>query len=592
MQHDSDENNAVNRVRFWYALLLVVFGVFAIRLFYLQIVRFGHYTELARNDQVHEYEVVPERGAIYAQSSDGGVVPLVVNQRLYTLYADPTVVKDASVAATKLTPIVGSDVSATRELLSNKKRRYVVIAKRLTKQQNAAVLALKLPGIGTQERNYRTYPQGSMAAQLLGFVDEAGKGKYGLEQAMNQTLAGTNGWLKAVTDINGVPLAANDSNLSKKPIPGSDITLTIDIGMQSQLEAIMKRTQEKFRSKSVSAVVLESHTGAVKAMANYPTYDPAKFQEVQDGTLFQNSAVTNAIEPGSITKIFTTAAALDKGVITPNSTYNDPGKWVIDGAKVLNVAEGKGSGPQNVRNILDLSLNTGATWELMQLGGGSINQTARSTLYEYFVNHYQLSKLTDIEQGYESTGYVPEADDNGAGINLTFANMSFGQAYNATAIQMAGALNAIINGGTYYRPTLIASTKDTVGNTKLQKPDVVKANVISQRASKDMVELLDYVTASHVKAGFRYMDFGSQYSVGGKTGTAEISKSDGGYRTDVYNGTFMGYVGGDTPQYTIVVYNIEPRNYSGYAGAQTGQPVFAEIAHMLIDNYNVSPKSQ
>lgn len=592
MQHDSDENNAVNRVRFWYALLLVVFGVFAIRLFYLQIVRFGHYTELARNDQVHEYEVVPERGAIYAQSSDGGVVPLVVNQRLYTLYADPTVVKDASVAATKLTPIVGSDVSATRELLSNKKRRYVVIAKRLTKQQNAAVLALKLPGIGTQERNYRTYPQGSMAAQLLGFVDEAGKGKYGLEQAMNQTLAGTNGWLKAVTDINGVPLAANDSNLSKKPIPGSDITLTIDIGMQSQLEAIMKRTQEKFRSKSVSAVVLESHTGAVKAMANYPTYDPAKFQEVQDGTLFQNSAVTNAIEPGSITKIFTTAAALDKGVITPNSTYNDPGKWVIDGAKVLNVAEGKGSGPQNVRNILDLSLNTGATWELMQLGGGSINQTARSTLYEYFVNHYQLSKLTDIEQGYESTGYVPEADDNGAGINLTFANMSFGQAYNATAIQMAGALNAIINGGTYYRPTLIASTKDTVGNTKLQKPDVVKANVISQRASKDMVELLDYVTASHVKAGFRYMDFGSQYSVGGKTGTAEISKSDGGYRTDVYNGTFMGYVGGDTPQYTIVVYNIEPRNYSGYAGAQTGQPVFAEIAHMLIDNYNVTPKSQ
>ena len=592
MQHDSDENNAVNRVRFWYALLLVVFGVFAIRLFYLQIVRFGHYTELARNDQVHEYEVVPERGAIYAQSSDGGVVPLVVNQRLYTLYADPTVVKDASVAATKLTPIVGSDVSATRELLSNKKRRYVVIAKRLTKQQNAAVLALKLPGIGTQERNYRTYPQGSMAAQLLGFVDEAGKGKYGLEQAMNQTLAGTNGWLKAVTDINGVPLAANDSNLSKKPIPGSDITLTIDIGMQSQLEAIMKRTQEKFRSKSVSAVVLESHTGAVKAMANYPTYDPAKFQEVQDGTLFQNSAVTNAIEPGSITKIFTTAAALDKGVITPNSTYNDPGKWVIDGAKVLNVAEGKGSGPQNVRNILDLSLNTGATWELMQLGGGSINQTARSTLYEYFVNHYQLSKLTDIEQGYESTGYVPEADDNGAGINLTFANMSFGQAYNATAIQMAGALNAIINGGTYYRPTLIASTKDTVGNTKQQKPDVVKANVISQRASKDMVELLDYVTASHVKAGFRYMDFGSQYSVGGKTGTAEISKSDGGYRTDVYNGTFMGYVGGDTPQYTIVVYNIEPRNYSGYAGAQTGQPVFAEIAHMLIDNYNVTPKSQ
>ena len=592
MQQDSYEHNAVNRVRFWYALLTIVFGVFAIRLFYLQIVRFNHYTQAARSDQVHEYEVVPERGAVYAQTSDGDAVPLVVNQRLYTLYADPMVVKSSPETASKLAPLIGKDARALEELLANKKRRYVVLAKRLTKQQHTAVLELKLPGVGTQERNYRTYPQGTMAAQLLGFVDEEGKGRYGLEQAMNATLAGTNGWLKAVTDINGVPLAANDNNLSKKPVPGSSVTLTLDLGMQAQLEGIVKRTQEKFRSKTVSAVVLETQTGAVKAMANYPTYDPAKFQEVEDGALFQNSAVTNAIEPGSITKILTTAAALDKGVVTPNSTYNDPGKWVIDGAKVLNVAEGKGSGPQNIRNILDYSLNTGATWELMQLGGGSINQTARSALYDYFVGHYQMSKKTGIEQGYESTGYVPEANDNGAGINLTYANMSFGQAYNATAIQMASALSAIVNGGTYYRPTLVASIEKNVGQTTLQKPEVVKSNVVSEQVSKDMVGLLDYVTASHVKAGFKYMDFGTQYSVGGKTGTAEISKTDGGYRTDVYNGTFMGYVGGDTPQYTIVVYNIEPRNYSGYAGAQTGQPVFAEIAHMLIDNYNVTPKSR
>lgn len=587
---DGIEESSITRARLWYAALLVIFGVFTVRLFYLQVIRYDHFKTAARNDQVHEYEVMPERGTIYAVQSDGETLPLVTNQRLFTLYGDPTIVKDAAKVARTVAPIVGGNEAEIEELLTLKNKKYVVLAKRLSKAQSKQVLSYKFPGIGTQERNYRTYPQGTMAAQLLGFVDEEGKGKYGLEQAMNKTLTGTTGWLKSVTDVNGVPLAASDDNLSRKPVPGRDLTLTINVGMQAQLEDIIKRTQEKFRSKTVSAVVLETQTGAIKAMANYPTYDPAQFQKVQDGNVFQNAVVTNAIEPGSITKVLTVAAGIDTGAITKNSGYSDPGKWTIDGAKVLNVAEGMGSGPQSVQSLLDKSLNTGATWVLMQMGGGRLNDSGRGKLYDYFVNHYQLSKQTGVEQGYESTGYVPEAADNGAGINLTYANMSFGQAYNATALQMGSALSAIVNGGTYYQPYLVASQTDTAGKQTKTEPAVVKSGVVSAQTSKDMVELLDYVTASHVRAGFKYMDFGSQYSVGGKTGTAEIAKTGGGYRTDAFNGTFMGYVGGDKPQYTIVVYNIEPHGYSGYAGAQTGQPLFAEIAHMLINNYDVEPK--
>jgi len=592
MQQDAIEDFSITRTRLWYAVLLVIFGVFTIRLFYLQVIRYDHFKTAARNDQVHEYEVMPERGTIYATQSDGETIPLVTNQRLFTLYGDPTIVKDPAKVARSLAPLVGASETDMRELLELKNKKYVVLAKRLSKQQSKAVLAFKYPGIGTQERNYRTYPQGTMAAQLLGFVDEEGKGRYGLEQSLNAKLAGTNGWLKSVTDVNGVPLAASDDNLSRKPVAGADLTLTIDAGMQAQLEDIMKRTQEKFRSKMTSAVVLETQTGAVKAMANYPTYDPAQFQKVQDGTLFQNGVVSNAIEPGSITKVLTVAAGINEGAITKNSSYNDPGKWTIDEAKVLNVAEGMGSGPQSVSSLLDRSLNTGATWVLMQMGGGRLNDAGRSKLYDYFVNHYRISKITGVEQGYESTGYVPEAADNGAGINLTYANMSFGQAYNATAIQMGSALSAIVNGGTYYQPYLVAKTTEPNGKTTKTEPSALQENVVSESTSRDMIELLDYVTESHVKAGFKYMDFGPRYSVGGKTGTAEIAKTGGGYKTDVYNGTFMGYVGGDKPQYTIVVYNIEPRGYSGYAGAQTGQPVFAEIAHMLVNNYNVTPKAE
>jgi cell division protein FtsI (penicillin-binding protein 3) len=308
--------------------------------------------------------------------------------------------------------------------------------------------------------------------------------------------------------------------------------------------------------------------------------------------LFQNYSVASPIEPGSITKIFTIAAAIDSGVITPNTKYNDPGSWTIDGARILNVAEGEGQGPQDIRSLLNLSLNTGATWVFKQMGGGDINLQGRQKLYDYFVHHYRLSEKTGIEQGYEATGYVPEAADNGAGIDLTYANMSFGQAYSATAIQMASALSSIVNGGVFYQPHLLASTTAKDGTVTAVKPKILEKNVVSPKTSADMRDLMNYVTAQHA-VGFRYMNFSSQYIVGGKTGTGQIAdETTHLYRSDAFNGTFMGYVGGDMPQYTIIVYNIEPHGYGGFAGAQTGQPIFADIAHMLINNYGVTPKTK
>lgn len=589
-QTDSTTNVAsVNRIRLWYAALLVIFGIFCVRLFYIQIINHEKYLATARSDQIREYEVDADRGTIYAELS-GKEVPLVLNTKLYTIYADPSIVKKPAEVARKFAPLLGVSTSDVRDLLSLKEKRYVVLKKKLTPEVNEQVLALKIPGVGSQERNYRTYPQGTLASQLLGFVNDEGVGNYGLEQALNEQLAGQKGQLRAVTDVHGIPLAANTDNLLREPVAGQDVTLTIDIGMQTQVEQIVKRAQEKFKSKKVSAVVLETQTGAVKAMANYPTYDPAQYQSVQDGNLFQNSAVTEPIEPGSITKVLSTAVALDKGVITPDTSYNDPGVWTFDGAKVVNVAEGKGSGPQTIKSMLNNSLNTGAVWVLMQLGGGKLNDTARQTLYDYYTDHYRLNKATGIEQGYEGVGYIVKPENKDNGITITYANMSFGQAYSATALQMGSALSAIINGGTYYQPHLVASTKNADGTVKNTEPNVLRSNVVSEKTSTEMVGLLDYVTKHHV-SGWPYMNFSDRYIVGGKTGTAEIAEK-GVYKADVFNGTFMGFVGGDKPQYTIVVYNIEPRNYSGYAGANTGQPIFADIAHMLIDNYGVTPKSK
>lgn len=589
---DSDfSTRSLSRVRIWYALLLVVFGVFAIRLFYLQIIKHDTYTKKAQSDQIREYEVDADRGTIYAMSGEN-TVPLVVNQKLYTVYADPATVKHADDAATKLAPALGMSETDVHKLLTAKGLRYVILKKKVSAADSKKILALKLAGVGTQERNYRAYPQGSLAAQVLGFVNDDGKGEYGLEQALNKELGGKKGQLKAVTDVNGIPLAASTDNLLIQPVAGEDVTLTIDLGMQTQLEQILKNAQELNKSKKVGAIVMDVSNGAIKAMGNYPTFDPANYQNVDDASVFQNAVVTEPIEPGSITKLLTAAAGLDTGSITTSSTYYDPGSWTIDGYKVTNIAEDGGPGNHNVADVLNMSLNTGATWILMQMSGGGdkITDKGRQTLYDYFTKHFRIGKETGIEQGYEGTGYIvgPENKDNG--IAITYANMAFGQGYSASALQMVSALTSIVNGGTYYQPHLVAKRTFADGTSKATGSKVLANDVISANTSKEMRDLMAYIVRGHsYSAG---MKFSSNYEVGGKTGTAEIAKTGGGYRDDLFSGTYMGYVGGDTPKYAIIVYNIEPHSYKGYAGVGTAQPVFADIAHMLIDHYDVTPKTQ
>jgi len=591
-QPDVPAVNSVQRVRIWYALLLVVFGVFAVRVFYLQVIRYDYYKRAALSDQLKQYMVPAERGVITAHFGEG-TVPIVLNQKLFTLYADPTIVKHADTAAAKLQPVIGGNVDDITELLKTKGTRYVVLKKRLTPAQSAKVLALKLPGVGTLEQDYRSYPQGTMASQLLGFVNNDGQGEYGIEQALNAQLAGRPGQLKAVTDINGVPLAANAGNLSIAPVAGDNVQLSVDVGMQAGLEKIVKAAQDRNKSKDVSAIIMDVHTGAVKAMANYPTFDPASYQNVDDPALFQNDAVTTPIEPGSITKLFTTATSLQKGVITPLTTFYDPGTWKIDGANVSDVEEDHSTGQQSILSTLDKSLNTGATWMLMQLGGGQVNAQGRNILYDYFTNHFRLGKATGIEQGYEPNGYVPKPADNGAGINLTYANMSFGQAYSATALQMVSGLASMLNGGTYYQPHLIDQVTHADGSVAVVQPKVLENAVVSKQVSDEMISLLEQNNTNHIHEGFTYLDFGPHYSIGGKTGTAEIADPvSGGYDPHKVNGTYMGFVGGDTPQYAIVVYNLEPTKYSVFAGAGTSQPVFGDIAHMLVNDFGVTPKRQ
>lgn len=578
--------NPILRIRIWYGLLLVLCAVFVVRLFYLQVIRHDYYQTAALAGQLKEYEIPAQRGVIEAHNGDT-TVPIVLNQALYTLFADPVYVDNPEDAANKLAGAIGGDAKEYEKQLKQDDTRYVVLQKKLSKEKSDTVTALELKGIGTREVPYRTYPQGKLAAQVLGFVNDEGVGQNGIEQALNKELGGVPGQLKAITDAQGIPLAANQDNVNIEPRAGDRVVLTIDVGMQQQLEDILMTGLARAKSKSGNALILETKTGAVKAMANFPTYNPAEFSKVTDGTVFTNGAVASPLEVGSIMKPLTAAAALDLKVVGRNTTYFDPSRYKVDDAVVSNIEEDGGPGVRSIQDILQLSLNTGATWLLMQMGGGEINQQARVRWHDYMANHYQFGKPTGIEQGYEDPGTIPDPNE-GFGLNIRFANTAFGQGMAATPLQMGAALASVVNGGTYYRPHLIEKTIDGSGKETIKKPEVVRQGVVSEQVGRTLKEMMEY---SYQKNKFVYgakRDYPA-YGIGGKTGTAEVANPQGGYFDDVFNGTFMGFVGGNEPEYVIVV-RVDRPGIPGYAGAQAAAPIFVDISSMLLDNFGVTPR--
>src|ERR1700721_3139198 len=273
-QNINQKVDAVRRISIWYGVLILIFSIFVLRLFYVQIIKYDHYKTAALSDQLKEYQIPANRGLI--EALDGSqIVPLVLNQTYYTLYADPPYVKNPSNTASEIAGVIGGNQSDYAQQMKTPDTQYVILAKKLTQSQSNKILGFKLPGIGTQSQDYRIYPEGSLASQELGFVNDSGVGEYGIEQDLNNQLSGTPGQVKAITDAQGIPLAATKGNVEKAPVNGDNIVLTLNVGMQEQVEEILQSEYQKTKSQGLSAIVMNPNTGQIDAMANYPTYNPA-----------------------------------------------------------------------------------------------------------------------------------------------------------------------------------------------------------------------------------------------------------------------------------------------------------------------------
>lgn len=570
-------------------LVAAIMALFVVRLFYLQIIQHDYYVDKARQTQVSRLTIVPERGRIY--TSDGvGVTPLVLNETVYTAFADPKEIEDPSKVIEVFRDIAGGNlVDGYEDRLDSKKLRYVSVAKYLNRKQAELIKKENLAGVGLQKGSRRVYPEESLAAQLLGYVNDEGRGQYGIEEVLDRRLTGTPGELVTVTDVRQIPLTIGRDDVNTPAVNGDDLVLTIDRNIQQKTEQLLKEGLDKTRATKGSVVVMDPYTGAVLAMANYPTYNPGKYTEVtsKDYGVFQNSVVSAPYEPGSIVKTLIVGAGIDSGAITKDSVFDNTGSVQVDDAVIKNVIEDPIYPNTTMTDVLHYSLNTGTVWILQQMGGGTVNRAAREKMHEYFYERMRLGRLTGIEQAGESEGTVFGPRDSD-GLNVRYANMTFGQGMDVTMIQVASGFSAAINGGTYYQPHLVKGTRDRSGKVNEVAPKVVASNVVSSKTSAELTEL---VHQGRVQGVFKGVD-PAGYRIGGKTGTSQIiDPKTGKYSFDNSVGSYLGFGGSDEPRYVIMVRVDDAKLTYGYEGTLAAGPIFNELSKWMLNYLEIKPKT-
>jgi cell division protein FtsI/penicillin-binding protein 2 len=583
-------------------LLLLVAAVVAtgigMRLAWWQIVERDPLATLAANQLAQHEQIPAERGEI----TDASGVLLATSVELQSVFATPPSVEDPESAAALLAPVLGMHVEELRQQLSSE-GKWVWLKRRVDLPVSDRVRDLHLAGIGMLPETKRVYPvQGisprtTLAAQVIGFVNVDGVGQYGIESAEDDMLAGRPGSVTAQEDVIGRQIADSVYEL-KPPVDGSDLRLTIDAGLQHLLEAAMWGTYRRNAAQGVTGLVMDVRTGAVLALATFPSYDANKYGTL-DPEVFTNPAVSRLYEPGSVMKAFTIAAALDARAITLKDKFKDNNNLVIGDVRIQNAdryTSPYGHGRITAGDVLKLSNNVGAAKIGLTLG--------REGLYQAF-RRFGFGERTGIEISGEGSGVVWNPDGpNGSG-DLTAAQNAFGQGLSVTAMQLVAGYAAIGNGGELVTPHVLAgwNTPDGV----YHEADPPEPQRIMREETADTVlhlltDAVDYGIAQPASI--------PGYSVAGKTGTAQIA---GPINTRVRTGTdahgkptyetstHFGYIDGwidssfisllpaSYPKIVTLLLIHRPATWGLYQMAQRPDDLFRDLAPDILSYLAIPP---
>ena len=566
-------------------ILLGAMAIFVVRLFQLQIIQHGEYVARAKSYQQRSFVMPATRGEIYMMDGKTAV-PVVLNQTVYTMIADPQAVKSSEreKIVSSLREIAGGEMLENVEArLANEKSRYEVLARNLTRTQAEVLKKKDFSGILYQQGSVRSYPEGKLGAHVLGFVNAEGQGQYGVEGGLNERLKGADGMLRSVTDVRNVPLTVGKDNIRVEPKSGENVVLTIDRNIQSFTEEALQAGVDKAGATEGSVLVMNPNTGQVLAMANYPTYDPAQYGKVQDPSIFMNPTTMGAAEQGSIIKTFLIATGLDKGAITPSSTYMNTDCIEVADRTMCNALRGLG-GVTDIQGILTNSLNVGTITVGRRLGNGSqINLSARQAMYEYYHDKFGFGEKTGIEVN-EDNGHI-YTPDTAEGNEVRYSTMTFGQGMTLTMIQVAAGFCSVVNGGQYFQPTVVDGVMDKTGVLTPSQHTSLRQTV-SAEVSSQMREML-HVARSTTWLG---REDRAGYMIGGKTGTSETVR-DGAYTQSETEATYIGYGGVDHPEYVIMVRVAAPGKGLNLEGGLHAGPIFTDVSNRMIDYMKLAPRN-
>jgi cell division protein FtsI/penicillin-binding protein 2 len=539
------------------ALMSLVAAYLMVRLITLQYqpdTVVTYYNRLASYNYNENRRILASRGMIYDR--DGH--PLASNTIEYEIGISPSLVSSARTTATKLAPLLGlNELDILRIIQSD--QSWASLAKGIPPEIAEQVRALDILGLTIDSLPKRLYPQGILGAPILGFMgwDDkilAYRGFYGVEEYYEDELAGR---VRNET-VSKIPFDLPESRASEDR--GADLVLTIDRDIQFVVEAELQRAVVESGSTSGVIIVMDPRTGEILAMTNYPAYDPNAYYDVEDLALFRNSAISDEYEPGSIMKVLTMAAALQKGVVVPGDTYVDNGLLQVGGIDILN-SDRLPRGVVDISQILVQSLNVGAATLSTKMGPRQF--------YE-MMDAFGIGRATGIDlQGEASGTMLTPIDSDWSESNL--ATNSFGQGVAVTPLQILTAISAIANDGLMMQPHIVYQIVD--GDEVYPS----EPSALGRPISAETAQIVTDMMVQTVEEGLDQAQVAG-YMVAGKSGTAQIA-TPLGYTDSDSIVSFVGFVPADEPRISILVKLDRPDRYWG---SLVAAPVFSRLIERLV----------
>ncbi len=555
-----------------FSFLVLIFGLILIgKLFLLQILNKNTYRDLADRQYSTPTSDVFERGSILFTRKDGKLISGATQLSGYKVAVDMTKVKDREDIYKKLNQVKNFPKESFDKITNTD--TYEEILHKLEKTEADKISTMKLKGVSVFKEKWRFYPGDNLAAHSIGFVAYNGddlSGRYGLERYYNTELSRkvenpyVNFFAEVFSNIN--------KHFFENDTREGDLVSTIEPVVQANLERELKIVADKYNPDSLGAIIMNPQDGSIYALSVKPDFDLNNFTKVENTKTFSNPLVENVLEFGSVVKPLVMASALNESVVKANTTYTDKGSVIIDKKEIFNFDK-KGRGPNtSMQDVLNQSLNTGMVFVYQKLG--------KDKFRDYMLG-FGIKNKTDIDLPNETSGLVSNLNTPR---ELEYANASFGQGIALTPIEITRALASLANNGELVTPHLVSSIKYADGTKKDINYDNKKTK-ISPESSKEITRMLVKVMDNYLKNKNAKLE---NYSIAGKTGTAQVANLDsGGYYEDRNTHSFFGYFPAFDPKFIVFLYAVNPKGVP-YA-AQTWADPFSRISKFLISYYEIPP---